>query len=228
MAFAFKPPAQPSLPIAGSDQLYPVRRIFCVGRNYAAHAAEMGNEVDRQAPFYFTKSAHHLCLAQGQVGIAAGTADYHHEIELVVALGSGGQNITLGQAPSHIFGYGVGLDMTRRDLQAAAKERARPWDIAKDVEQSAICGALTMVGGGFDPENGPIELRKNGHLTQQGDLSDQVYKPKEIIAHLSKFYRLEAGDLIFTGTPAGVAAVQAGDDITGQIGNLPPINLTFI
>lgn len=227
MRFAFDPPPQPSLPIVGQDELYPVRRIFCVGRNYAAHAAEMGNVVDRQAPFYFTKSAHHLAQAKGRVAMAPATADYHHEVELVVALGSGGRQIASADALGHVFAYGVGLDMTRRDLQAAAKDTARPWDTAKDAEQSALCSVLQPVNQNTRPDQGAIELRKNGQVVQTGDLSDQVWSVADLIADLSRLYALAAGDLIFTGTPAGVGPVVAGDRLQGSIAGMGGLDVIF-
>ena len=221
--YLFPPPDVASLPVIGTDARCPVRRIFCVGRNYAEHAKEMGSEIDRAAPFYFTKSAMHLAGQGLPVNYAPGTRDYHHEVELVVALGQEAHNVPAGQSLQAVFGYAVGLDMTRRDLQAASKEKRQPWDTAKDVEQSAVVGAITP-GGSFDP-NGPhrISLTVNGEPRQVGLLSDMVWRVDEIIAHLSTLYHLEAGDLIFTGTPAGVGAVLPGDRLRGEVAGLAPV-----
>ncbi|MFZ5710405.1 MAG: fumarylacetoacetate hydrolase family protein [Pseudomonadota bacterium] len=221
--YLFPPRPQPSLPFEGRADRFPVARIFCVGRNYAEHAAEMGNEVDRSAPFYFTKSCHHLARSGGTVAYPPGTSDFHHEVELVVAIGAPAFLIDRGQAPSVVAGYAVGLDMTRRDLQAASKDRRRPWDMAKDVEQSAIVGALALPPG-FDP-NGPhdLTLTVNGVPRQSGRLSDMVWRVDEIVAHLSTLYHLAPGDLIFTGTPAGVGPVRPGDRLSGRVSGLPRV-----
>jgi fumarylpyruvate hydrolase len=214
--FLFPAPEVPWLPVLSEDARFPVRRIFCVGRNYADHAAEMGSEVDREAPFYFTKSAHHLALSGGTIPYAAGTVDYHHEVELVVALGPG----------AGIFGYGVGLDMTRRDLQAAAKERRRPWDTGKDVEGSAVVAPLAKAGDAGEIGTAALGLMVNGEVRQTGRVSDMVWSVGEIVAHLSTLYRLMPGDLIFTGTPAGVGSVRPGDRLVGRIDGLPELSVT--
>ncbi len=218
--YVFAPRPAASLPLAGLEARFPVHRVFCVGRNYEAHAKEMGNEVDRSAPFYFMKSAHHIALAAGDQPIAANTSSYHYEIELVMALGQGGRNIAEAEALEAVYAYGVGLDMTRRDLQAAAKAKGRPWDMAKNVESSGLVSVLQPADGGFDPNAGEIGLKQNDKLVQCADLSDQVWRPAEIIADLSRYYCLEPGDLIFTGTPAGVGAVAAGDCLEGWIDGL--------
>lgn len=212
--FIFAPPAPVSLAIAGESARFPVRRIFCVGRNYAEHAAEMGNEVDREAPFYFTKSPAAVIASGAQIPYPQGTADYHHEMELVVMLGAGAE----------IFGYACGLDMTRRDLQAAAKDKRRPWDTSKDFDNSAVIGSISRA---FAPADQLITLAVNGTQRQSGKLSDMVWSVPEIVAHLATLYRLEAGDVIFTGTPAGVGAVLPGDSIEGRIEGLPPVLLTI-
>lgn len=212
--FVFAPPAPVSLAIAGEAARFPVRRIFCVGRNYAEHAAEMGNEVDREAPFYFTKSPAAVIGSGALVPYPPGTADFHHEMELVVVLGEGAE----------IFGYACGLDMTRRDLQAAAKDKRRPWDTGKDFDNSAVIGSISR---DFTPADQPITLAVNGAQRQSGKLSDMVWSVPEIVAHLATLYRLEAGDVIFTGTPAGVGAVQPGDVIEGRIEGLSPVLLTI-
>ncbi|PYF11982.1 fumarylpyruvate hydrolase [Rhodobacter viridis] len=212
--FVFAPPAPVSLAVAGTEALFPVRRIFCVGRNYADHAAEMGAEVDREAPFYFTKSAHAVTASGATIPYPPGTADFHHEVELVVALGEGGG----------IFGCAVGLDMTRRDLQAAAKDKRRPWDTGKDFENSAVIAPLSQ---DFAIADQAIALSVNGTPRQQAKLSDMVWSVPEILAHLGTLYTLRAGDVIFTGTPAGVGAVRPGDVLEGRIEGLAPVRLTI-
>lgn len=212
--FVFAPPAPVSLAVAGTEARFPVRRIFCVGRNYAEHAAEMGAEVDREAPFYFTKSAHAVIASGATIPYPPGTADFHHEVELVVALGEGGG----------IFGCAVGLDMTRRDLQAAAKDKRRPWDTGKDFENSAVIAPLSQDVAIADQA---IALSVNGTPRQQAKLSDMVWSVPEILAHLGTLYTLQPGDVIFTGTPAGVGAVQPGDVLEGRIEGLAPVRLAI-
>ena len=223
----FPAPEWPSLPVAGSQARFPVRRIFCVGRNYAAHAAEMGNEVDRAAPFYFTKSPLAVVESGATVAYAPGTADLHHEMEFVVALGRPGFRVAAEAAMALVFGYAAGLDMTRRDLQAAAKARQRPWDLAKDFEDSAVLAPITPAGNFGVIGDQRITLSVNGAPRQEARLSDMVWSVSELIADLSRFYHLAPGDLIFTGTPAGVGAVGAGDRIRGEIDGLAPVDLTL-
>ena len=212
----FDPHPQPTLAVLGTEARYPVARIFCVGRNYAAHAAEMGNEVDREAPFYFTKSCYALLPSGEGMPYPPGTSDLHHEIEFVVALGPGGQS----------FGYASGLDMTRRDLQAAAKEKRRPWDTGKDFERSAIIGPITPAED-FTPADQRITLDVGGDRRQEGRLSEMVWSVDEIISHLGTLYTLGAGDLIMTGTPSGVGAVVAGDFLKGGIDGLEPVEVNI-
>lgn len=223
----FPAPDWPSLPVAGSQARFPVRRIFCVGRNYAAHAAEMGNEVDRAAPFYFTKSPLAVVESGATVAYAPGTADLHHEMEFVVALGRPGFRVAAEAAMALVFGYAAGLDMTRRDLQASAKARQRPWDLAKDFEDSAVLAPITPAGNFGVIGDQRITLSVNGAPRQEARLSDMVWSVSELIADLSRFYHLAPGDLIFTGTPAGVGAVGAGDRIRGEIDGLAPVHLTL-
>jgi fumarylpyruvate hydrolase len=221
----FPAPALPSVSLAGEAAAYPVRRIFCVGRNYAEHAREMGAEVDREAPFYFTKSPFALVASGATIPYPPGTADYHHEVELVVAIGAPAWRVGTADAAAAVLGYAVGLDMTRRDLQAAAKAKARPWSLAKDFEQSAIIAPLTRAAA-FGLADQPIRLSVNGALRQQGRLSDMVWSVPELISHLSGHYHLSPGDLIYTGTPAGVGAVVPGDRLEGTIDGLAPLALT--
>ena len=228
MSYLFAPPPPPTLPILDSDQVFPIRRVFCVGRNYAAHAAEMGNEGDREAPFYFLKSAHHVLFADGSdVPVPPRTTNYHHEIELVAALDKGGSGIAVGDALDHVLGYAVGLDMTRRDLQQDSKDKRRSWDTSKDFEFSGLCSALCPPDKGARPDQGAITLHVNGALQQRGDLADQVWSLAEIIADLSTLYRLEPGDVIFTGTPSGVGPVVAGDTLVGAIEGIGTLNVHF-
>lgn len=225
--FLFPPEPSATLPIAGSDRLYPVRRIFCVGRNYAAHAAEMGNEVDREAPFYFTKTPFALAPSGSVLPYPPGTSDLHHEVELVVAIGAPAFRVTVADAPGAVWGFGAGLDMTRRDLQALAKDQRRPWDIGKDFEGSAVIGALTEQAKAGIAAETAIALSVGGLIRQSARLGDMVWSVAEIIAHLSTLYHLGRGDLIMTGTPAGVGAVVAGDRLEGRIAGLEPVRLAI-
>jgi len=208
-------PAQVAVPTAGGG-LFPVRRIFCVGRNYAAHAREMGHDPDRELPFFFTKPADALLVDGADMPYPAMTSELHHEMEQVVAIGVRGSDIAEADARSHIWGYAAGLDMTRRDLQAEAKKAGRPWDMAKGFDHSAPIGVLVPASG-IDPARGRIELRVNGQIRQSSDLSHLIWSVPETIAFLSRLVRLAAGDLIFTGTPEGVAAVDRGDVLEGVI-----------
>ena len=226
-SYCFAAPDQPGLPIAGSDDLFPVRRIFCVGRNYAAHAAEMGNTVDRDAPFYFTKSAHALLPSGTDMPYPQATQDLHHEVELVVAIGKSVGLVNPPPEEVEIFGYAVGLDMTRRDLQAAAKEGRKPWDTGKDFENSAIIGAITPAADTM-LDAATIRLDVNGQTRQSAPLSDMVHTVAEIIAHLSTLYHLRSGDLIMTGTPAGVGAVVRGDVLVGAVDGLEEVRVTIV
>lgn len=211
------------LTVVGSDAVFPVRRIYCVGRNYADHAREMGAS-GREEPFFFAKPGDAvLNVADGEIGTMPyppRTQDLHHEIELVVALGSGGRDLTPEQAQACIWGHAIGLDMTRRDLQAAAKKAGRPWETAKAFDHSAPIGPLHPVGATGALSQGRIALTVNGQARQQGDLSDMIWSVPEAIAYLSTLFELKAGDLIFTGTPAGVGAVQRGDLLVGTIQGL--------
>jgi fumarylpyruvate hydrolase len=225
MTYLFPPLVIKAIPISGERKLYPINRVFCVGRNYVEHAKEMGIPVDREKPFYFLKSAAHAQLSGATIPYPGGTNNFHYEVELVVAMGKRVFNADLKMANTAIFGYAVGLDMTRRDLQLSERAQQRPWDLGKDVEQSAIFSKITKARG-FGPV-GPqrIQLSLNGELKQDARLNDLVWKVDEIISHLSQFYHLGPGDLIMTGTPAGVGPVVTGDKITGNIDGLHPISL---
>jgi len=222
-ALLFPAPDLPTVPVVGAAAAYPVVRIFCVGRNYAAHAAEMGGEVDREAPWYFTKSAQAFCGDGATVPYPPGTSNYHHEMELVVALGAPVFRCDKAAAMASIFGYGCGLDMTRRDRQQDGKDHRRPWDLGKDVENSAVLGALTPAAKAGPLAGKRIHLSVNGTVRQDAVLGDMVWSVDEIVSHLSQYYHLRPGDLIMTGTPAGVGPVLAGDAITAGIDGLGSI-----
>ena len=209
------PPAQATVPVAGGGS-FPVRRVYCVGRNYAEHAREMGHDPDRELPFFFMKPADALVTGGADMPYPSMTADLHHEMELVVALKSGGSDIAEAEALSHVWGYAAGLDMTRRDLQGEAKKVGRPWDMGKGFDHSAPIGDLVPAAR-VDPGHGRIELKVNGTVRQASDLGSLIWSVPETIAYLSKLVRLEAGDLIFTGTPEGVAAVSRGDMLEGMV-----------
>ena len=225
--YLFEPTAPATIPIIGSDKLYPVNRIFCVGRNYEAHAAEMGAVVDREAPFYFTKSPTTLVMAEGEIAYAPRTENYHYEMELVFALKSGGTNIAEADALTHIYGCAAGLDMTRRDLQNEAKKTGRPWDMGKGFDNSAPMGALVPAKG-IDVSKGRIELKVNGKVTQTSDLSKLIWSVPEVISNLSHLVRLAPGDLIMTGTPEGVAAVQRGDLLEGFVEGIGEVRTRIV
>jgi len=220
--YVFPPPVAVSVPVVGGGS-YAVGRIFCVGRNYAAHAAEMGNSVDGDAPFYFTKSATALSQDGVTMTYPPGTADLHHEVELVVALGAELFRATREQARAAVWGYATGLDMTRRDLQAVAKEGRKPWDTAKDFMQSAIVGPLTRVDDAGDIAAARMTLTVNGETRQEGAIADMIHPVEDILMHLSTLYRLVPSDIVMTGTPAGVGAVVPGDVLAGRIDGLAPV-----
>ena len=218
MAYVVTPPATVGVPVNGTGDLFPVRRIFCVGRNYAAHAREMGHDPDRELPFFFTKPADAVIDAAGAIPYPPATNELHHEIEMVVALAKGGRDIAPGDALSLVWGYGVGLDLTLRDVQAAAKKLARPWDFAKGFDASGPCSALRPVGSGGHPAPGTaIWLEVNGERRQSGTLAQMICSLPEIIAAISRSVELKAGDLIFTGTPAGVGPLQPADKLHGVL-----------
>ncbi|MBO9112570.1 MULTISPECIES: fumarylacetoacetate hydrolase family protein [Rhizobium/Agrobacterium group] len=223
--FPVAPPA--TVDILGLERPYPISRIFCVGRNYAEHAKEMGVEVDREAPFYFLKPASAAVVTGSTIPYPPGTANYHYEMELVIAVGKPAFKVTEEQAAAAVFAYGCGLDMTRRDLQLDARAKGRPWDLGKAFEQSAILSPMTRAESISSLEGRKIQLSVNGVVKQSALLDDLVWKVEEIIAHLSGYYHLMPGDLIFTGTPAGVGAVVAGDVIEGTIEGLEPIKLSI-
>lgn len=219
-----KPDQWPSIAVRGGGS-FPLRRIFCVGRNYEDHAREMGFAPDREAPFFFTKSALAFTAGGSTVNYPPATANYHHEVELVVALGGALFEGTAAQARDIIFGYACGLDMTRRDLQIAARDKGRPWDLGKDFEQSAIVGEIARAADCGHPGQGRIELSVNGDIRQASDIGQLIHSVPEVIAYLSRFYHLDAGDLIFTGTPHGVGPVVAGDQLEGSVEGIGSVSL---
>jgi fumarylpyruvate hydrolase len=222
------PVVQPTiLPIEGSSQGFPIRRIYCVGRNYAAHAREMGHDPDREPPFFFMKPADTYVKSGSTIDYPPATKDLHHEIELVVAIGKGGKDIAEDDALSHVFGYGVGLDMTRRDIQGEAKKLGRPWEMAKGFDQSAPMSALKPAAEIGHPAKGEIRLFVNGGERQKGDLDQQIWNVPETIAYLSKLVMLEPGDVIMTGTPDGVAAVVAGDRLEGAVEGIGEVKVAY-
>ncbi|SLN44457.1 fumarylacetoacetate hydrolase family protein [Ruegeria meonggei] len=223
----FSLPAPVSIPVHGQTATYPVGRIFCVGRNYAAHAAEMGHDVDREAPFYFTKSAANAVLTGATVPYPPGTENFHHEMELAVAIGKPVFRATSDQAWGAVYAYGCALDMTRRDLQIRERNKQRPWDLGKDLENGAVFAPLVQASDWAATDDKRIHLSVNGALRQDAKLDELIWKIDEIISHLSGYYHLRPGDLILTGTPAGVGPVQAGDVIEGGIDGLQPIKLTL-
>ena len=223
----FPAPEAPIVAVSGGNAAYPVNRIFCVGRNYAAHAAEMGFEVDREAPFYFTKSASAIQHSGTSIAYPPGTENFHYEMELVVALGAPAFRVPVESAAAAVFGYACGLDMTRRDLQIASREKQRPWDLGKDVEHSAVIGRITPKETFGPVAAQQIQLRQNDVVKQTAHLTDLVWSVEEIISHLSGFYHLAPGDLIYTGTPSGVGPVAPGDRLVGTIDGLDPVELAI-
>jgi fumarylpyruvate hydrolase len=227
MTFAIASWPQPAVPIHGSADTFPVRHIYCVGRNYAEHAKEMGGDASKEPPFFFTKAADAILPvvppAVGRMKYPQATADLHHEIELVVAIGRAGASLDAARALDYVYGYATGLDMTRRDLQNAMREKKRPWDLGKSFAQAAPIAPIHRVADVGHLARGAIRLAVNGTLRQQGDLADMIWDVPHTLAFLSKYYELLPGDLVFTGTPAGVAAVVPGDRLEGSIAGLSPL-----
>ncbi len=213
--YVFAPPATVSVGVVGESARYPVRRIYCVGRNYAEHAREMGHDPDRELPFFFQKNPDNLVLNNKDFPYPTMTSNLHHEIELVVAMGQGGRDISAANALAHVYGYALGIDLTRRDLQNEAKKTGRPWEIGKAFEHSAPMTDITPATKSGHLSKGAIWLKVNGEVRQQSDLTQLIWNIPEIIAHLSAIFELRSGDLIMTGTPAGVAAVKPGDVMEG-------------
>lgn len=225
--YLFTPPPAMSLPVRGLDARFPINRLFFVGRNYHAHAVEMGRPVDKsvERPFYFTKAPQTLTLSGATVAYPPETRNYHFEMEMVVAIGQAGFRVKAEDAHTLIYGYGAGLDMTRRDLQLVARDKGRPWDLGKDVEQSSVCSEIVPMQG-VVIENGAIALEVNGQTKQSSNVDKLIWNIRELIADLSLFYHLQPGDLIYTGTPEGVGPVVSGDQITGRVEGVAEVALT--
>jgi fumarylpyruvate hydrolase len=228
MSFVIPPGPQPSVEVADTDERFPVHRVYCVGRNYAKHAREMGMDPDREPPFFFSKPADAIVANGTPVPYPSRTSNLHHEIELVVAIDSGGRDIPIDSALAHVYGYAVGLDLTRRDLQFAARDQGRPWDVSKGFDHSAPVSAIRPAAAMGHPQQGAIWLEVNGETRQRANLSEMIWNVAEIIAELSAYYELRPGDLVFTGTPEGVGAVQRGDSLVGGIDGLETLRITIV
>lgn len=224
-AIEFRP--TPTLAVAESNRVFPVGRIYCVGRNYAEHAREMGHDPQREPPFFFMKPADAIVASGAVLPFPRMTRELHHEIEMVVAIGHGGADIAVERALEHVFGYGVALDMTRRDLQAEAKKMGRPWEMGKAFDQSAPCSALKPAAQIGHPARGAIWLEVNGKTVQRGDLSEMIWKVPEMISYLSKLVTLQPGDLIMSGTPAGVGPVNPGDRLEGHVEGVGDLTVSY-
>jgi fumarylpyruvate hydrolase len=227
MSYAIEFAGPVTLPVAESNQAFPVGRIYCVGRNYAEHAREMGHDPDREPPFFFMKPPDAIVMSGATIAYPQMTKDLHHEIEMVVAIGKGGADIPAEKALDHVFGYGVGLDMTRRDLQGEAKKMGRPWEMGKAFDNSAPCTPLKTVSMVGHPSKGEIWLKVNGKVTQKGDLAEMIWNVPETIAYLSKLITLRAGDIIMSGTPAGVGPVKAGDRLEGHVDGVGDLTVSY-
>jgi fumarylpyruvate hydrolase len=232
MKYVFEPEQQIAVPVIGRDEQFPVRRVYCVGRNYAAHAREMGFDPDREPPFFFCKPDNSVVVVKpgttGTIAYPPGTSDYQHEIELVVAIGKSGSNISVEQAPDYVFGYAVGLDMTRRDLQIKSRDKGRPWELGKAFDQSAPISSIYPVAAFGHPKNQAISLMVDGTQKQKSDLSNLIWSVPEVVMHLSQFFTLQPGDLIYTGTPEGVGKVIAGQTMLGEIEGLGQLHVNVI
>jgi len=225
--FVIEKPPVPTIPVAGSDASFPVRRVYCIGRNYAAHTIEMGGDPDREPPFFFQKNPDNLD-SSGEFPYPVKSTDVHHELEMVVALKSGGVSIPVESALDHVYGYAVSLDMTRRDLQGEAKDLRRPWEIGKAFERSAPCGPLRPASEIGHPAKGMVQLRVNGEIRQTGDLDQMIWKVPEMISYLSEYFELAAGDVIMSGTPSGVGAVVKGDVMEAEITGVGKFTVTVV
>lgn len=227
MSYVFAAPEQPSVEIKGRKERFPVRRIYCVGRNYAAHAREMGQDPDREPPFFFSKPGDAIVPNNATIPYPPRTKNLHHEIELVIAIGKGGKDIAVDAALDHVFGYAVGNDLTRRDLQFEARDKGRPWDTGKAFDRSAVITAISPVAANSPVAKGRIWLKVNGELRQEADIADLIWSVPEVIAELSTLFELAPGDLIYTGTPAGVAAIKSGDRLEGGVEGLDDLITTI-
>lgn len=228
MSFAIDPITPVTIPIVGVEAVFPVNNIYCVGRNYADHAIEMGGDPNREAPFFFMKPAYAVSTNGVAVSYPSHSKDVHHELEMVVALVDGGINVPVNEAMGLVYGYGIGVDMTRRDLQAEAKDKRRPWEAGKTFAQAAPCADLLPISETGEINAAEIQLAINGEVRQQGNVNQMIWKVAEIISRLSEVFLLQAGDLIFTGTPAGVGPVEIGDEVTATLTGLPELNFKVV
>jgi fumarylpyruvate hydrolase len=227
MQYVIDAPKQAAIDVVGTDAKFPVRRIWCVGRNYADHAREMGHDPSREPPFFFQKPSDSVVPSGSTIAYPSMTKDLHHEIELVVCIGKGGRNIPLDQALDHVYGYALGLDMTRRDLQSEAKKLARPWEMGKSFDESCPITAVQPAAKIGHPKSGAIWVKVNGVTKQTGDLNQQIWQIDEAISYLSQYVALEPGDIIMNGTPAGVGPCQVGDTLTGHCDHVGDISITY-
>jgi len=227
MSYTFEPALPVGIPVRGQAALFPVHRVYCVGRNFAAHAVEMGHDPDKEPPFFFQKNPDNLTF-DGEFPYPPLSSDVHHEIEMSCMLGSGGDDIAVGDALAHVFGYAVSLDMTRRDLQGQMKDLGRPWEIGKAFEHSGPCGAIVPASEIGHLDRGAIWLRISGEVRQEGDLSQMIWKVPEVISHLSRLFTLQAGDVIMTGTPSGVGPVRRGDRLHGHVDGLGDLEVSVV
>jgi fumarylpyruvate hydrolase len=225
--YVIAPSPQAAVPVAGGG-LFPVRRVYCVGRNYADHAREMGHDPNAEPPFFFSKPADALVVGGADTPYPPETQDFHHEIELVAAIGKGGRNIAAADAFAYVWGYAAGIDMTRRDLQSWAKKAGKPWEVAKGFDRSGPIGTLVPAAGIPTPLTGAITLAVNGEVRQSGDIADMIWDLPHVIAELSRYFALYPGDVIFTGTPAGVSAVSRGDRLEGEIAGIGTVGTTIV
>ncbi len=226
-SYIFEPVERPSLPVRGSDRRFPVRRVYCIGRNYAAHSIEMGGDPNRESPFFFQKNPDNLDTS-GEFPYPVKSSDVHHEIELVVALKSGGVNISIDDALEHVYGYAIGIDMTRRDLQTEMKKTRRPWEIGKAFEHSAPIGSIVAASDIGHLDSGKITLNVNGETRQQGDLNQMIWKVPELITCLSGYFEIGPGDLIMSGTPSGVGPVARGDIMFGFVEGIGELEVAVV
>jgi len=226
MPYVIAPPALPTVAVQGTTEVFPIHRVYCVGRNYAAHAIEMGHDPDREPPFFFQKNPDTIVPNGGVFPYPSRSSDVHFEIEMVVALHSGGKDIPVERALEHVFGYAVGIDMTRRDLQEEAKKMGRPWEVGKAFEYAAPCSEIVPASHIGHPDHGAIWLKVNDQMRQQGDLNQLIWKVPEIIAYLSGLFTLTAGDLIYSGTPAGVGPTVRGDVLHGGVDEVGELTVT--
>ncbi|WP_332717922.1 fumarylacetoacetate hydrolase family protein [Pelagibacterium mangrovi] len=226
-SFVIAPNPVPTLPVEGTSEVFPVNRIFCIGRNYAAHAVEMGHDPDKEPPFFFFKHGAAV-ITDGTFPYPTQSSDVHHEIEMVVALKKGGTDIAVENALDHVYGYGVGLDMTRRDLQGDAKKLGRPWEVGKSFDASAPCGPLVPASRIGHPNVGKVELKVNGETRQAGDLNQMLWKVPEMIAILSRYFELQPGDVIMSGTPSGVGAIERGDTMVASVQGVGEITVKVV